>query len=680
MKQKLLHIIITSLVILMTHAGFAISYTVPDESFRQYLHEYYPEIFIDDVNIETDSAELITDTIDCSGLQINDLNGIQYFINIKGIIAHNNEMTHMPVIDAHPHITIIDLSHNNLEFLPTILNTPELVKLDFSHNMISEFHGMEIENLQTLDLSYNNLEYFSNALNLPSLEKLELRSNGLEELTNVWQITSLNHLDIGVNHVTSLNGIGALSNLQTLIADSNDIEQLEQLPYETLRQLNLSYNELTGLPSFPTSSVLEKINLSYNNLSTLNNLSEASTLTHLNIKHNNITSLEEEELPTSLKVLLAQYNAIRAIDFPEELSQLDTLDVSHNEISRMSPLKGLEQTRYINLSHNDLTKAPEIETSEESSLHIDMSFNKLEDISEIHLHEGITSFILKNNNLQISDILPLVQFDALKVSSNTAIEDHPYAPQDSAGIVTQKNVRIGEVVTLRPEEAEGSNQYKWYKDGEHLETTGETDFNISITDSGKAGSYTYHMTNEAIPGLDIIYKGYNLSVTGCHTLQIPPFEVKNRSCNESGSLEIFPEEHENNALTINDIVLVAEWSKDTIHGQGYLYKGLIERDYNLIIYYNDVCEEHFENIVFIPDDSDDCKDLIFTPNGDGQHDEYFIKQSGNAKIYNRNGQLVNEMQTPAAWDGTDFSGRVVDDGYYVIIIDERTKIKITVLK
>lgn len=677
MKKTLLHIVLCTLVFFMAHSGFAISYTIPDEHFRDFLMQHYPEIFIDDVNIETDSVVDITDTINCSGLQINDLNGIQYFTNIRGIIAHHNGMTHMPVIDNHANITTIDLSHNNLQHIPTILNTPELIELDLSYNLISEFHGMELENLQTLNLSHNDLELFANGINLPSIESLNLRYNELVDVSNVWGITNLSHLDIGANHVTSLNGIATLTKLQILIADSNEIAQLDELPYDELSHLDLSYNTLTGLPSFPASTVLEKIYLSHNQLSTLNKLSEASALTHLDIKHNNLTSLEREELPSSLKTLLAQYNVIRFVDFPEELPQLDTLNLSHNEIYEISPIKGLQQVHYIDLSHNDMTKAPEITFAETSALHIDMSSNKLEDISDVNLHEGITSFILKSNSLQISDMLPLVQFDALKVSSDTPIDEHPYVPQDSAGVVTLKSVRIGEVITLLPEETEGSSQYKWYQDGGHLETSEKLD--VPVTDSSKAGLYTYHVTNEAIPGLEVIYKGYSLTVSDCFPIQSPPFEVSERHCNENGSVEVFPEEQKNEAVILNDILLVSKWSKDTIQGQNNVYKDLNEADYDLVVHYNNVCKEYFKNIVYVPDNND-CKDLIFTPNGDGQHDEYFIKESGNAKIYNKNGQFIKELQTPAAWDGTDASGKIVDDGYYVIIIDERKQIKITILK
>ena len=71
---------------------------------------------------------------------------------------------------------------------------------------------------------------------------------------------------------------------------------------------------------------------------------------------------------------------------------------------------------------------------------------------------------------------------------------------------------------------------------------------------------------------------------------------------------------------------------------------------------------------------------VFTPNGDDIDDSYFIPYEGTIKIFDINGSLIRQMNTPAYWDGTDDAGNALPMGTYVIITDKQKIVNITIIK
>ncbi len=71
--------------------------------------------------------------------------------------------------------------------------------------------------------------------------------------------------------------------------------------------------------------------------------------------------------------------------------------------------------------------------------------------------------------------------------------------------------------------------------------------------------------------------------------------------------------------------------------------------------------------------------LSLTPNGDGLNDVYVITNPSSIKIFDSSGNLVNQMQGPCIWDGTNQNGIVVNTGYYIIQIGDDNYTGITVI-
>ena len=75
----------------------------------------------------------------------------------------------------------------------------------------------------------------------------------------------------------------------------------------------------------------------------------------------------------------------------------------------------------------------------------------------------------------------------------------------------------------------------------------------------------------------------------------------------------------------------------------------------------------------------DCKDKVLSPDNDGIGDAYFIEQSGQASIYDRNGTLIKALPTPAFWDGTDSNSQPLPTGVYLIVVNNQ-QIQVTIVR
>jgi hypothetical protein len=79
---------------------------------------------------------------------------------------------------------------------------------------------------------------------------------------------------------------------------------------------------------------------------------------------------------------------------------------------------------------------------------------------------------------------------------------------------------------------------------------------------------------------------------------------------------------------------------------------------------------------------DPCSTIsdVFSPDGDGQYDSYYITESGVAKIYNSAGKLVQSLQVPNHWDGKTSNGENAPTDYYSIIINGKKVKHVTLMR
>jgi hypothetical protein len=74
------------------------------------------------------------------------------------------------------------------------------------------------------------------------------------------------------------------------------------------------------------------------------------------------------------------------------------------------------------------------------------------------------------------------------------------------------------------------------------------------------------------------------------------------------------------------------------------------------------------------------KSDVFSPNGDGIYDSYYIEESGKAKIYDLGGNLVRELDAPAYWDGLKANGALADAGFYAVVVNSGKVFRLSLIR
>ncbi|MBN2215497.1 MAG: hypothetical protein JW723_14785 [Bacteroidales bacterium] len=232
-------------------------------------------------------------------------------------------------------------------------------------------------------------------------------------------------------------------------------------------------------------------------------------------------------------------------------------------------------------------------------------------------------------------------------------------PKPVFSVERERRICEGTTIDLSPTAASDNNVYAW--------SDGTTDENISVS---APGTYTVTAVNE------FGCKSSDTVVVGLKTIEIEKFDFDpvEAGCYEEGNIIIRQLEIRDGAMPYT-----------------YLYKNLVskqvlqnpeslrEGDYMLTIMDADGCKVSEPGIISIRKDC--LSDFpVFTPNTDGRDDDYYIPYEGEAVVYDRNGTLRHRFMTPAYWDGKDGDGNPLPMGTYLIVVDKKEMINITIIK
>lgn len=271
---------------------------IPDSVFANVLASLYPNAIMQNGNDyflnSEDSAVVNEENLSISFVDVYDITGIEYFVNLKHFYCSNTSISALPSLPS------------TLEYLA--LQSSFLTSVSLELPNLKEFYcgGNFIINIE---LNMPNLEFFFCDNN--DLSTLPILPSGLKQLSCSHNIidslpqlpASLNSLNCSYNHITLLpnlpdglfhlacdhNFLNALSNLNLnldfLDCSNNFLSDLPELPF-LLKTLRCDSNQLTGLSTLPN---LFELSCKDNFLQCLPKLPE--TLSDLNLNNNNLTCL-----------------------------------------------------------------------------------------------------------------------------------------------------------------------------------------------------------------------------------------------------------------------------------------------------------------------------------------------------------------------------------------------------
>lgn len=344
---------------------------IPDAAFKNALLSNNAINTNSNSEIECSEAQAYTGFLMLAANNINDLTGIESFINLTGLNCSANSLSSID-LSGNSALTDLRCVNNQLTSLE-ISYCPSLTKLYAWNNQITDISFLDNPNLDTVDISYNQITTLdlsdNGALrslncNFNNIDTLDLSSNTLlgelycsnnnlahiniqngnnNNLTNfiannnangmcvkvddvgTMQTNWPNGIDIGANYsetcgpcivyIPDANFKSALvSNLTINTNGNGEIECSEAAAYNSFINVsNLNISDLMGIEAFTGITIL---NCSVNQLSNLD-LSANTALINLNCTGNNIINLNIS-------------NCLNLVQLYCSVNQITTLNLSNH--------------------------------------------------------------------------------------------------------------------------------------------------------------------------------------------------------------------------------------------------------------------------------------------------------------------------------------------------------------
>jgi Leucine-rich repeat (LRR) protein len=528
-----------------------------------------------------------------------------------------------------------------------------IVDIGCGYREVESVSGIEnFINANFLNFAGNKIHTLPDISALKDLILLDLRENELTSLPDLSQNTKLAQLICYANKFSVFPDLPVLTNLTFIEFSNNQLTTIPDLSHlANLDQLNIGFNPLTSIGLLPIN--LRELDFSYCNFNVFPDLSQNINLQHLYfIRNLQLITWPDISANTNLTHIDCRFNNFKSIPSLAAHSKLTRFDCANNSLEELPDLSMLPDLESLDCSNNNLTDLP--------------------DLSQTKLGKNLGVFLtISNNHLSFEDLIPVVS------KSFTQLW---YKPQ----ILQLQNTNIAKqtgesfICSVGFDGGVSTNTYTWYHDDVEIATTNTNSLTIDNLKSSNAGVYTCKITNAEIPDITLEWKQITLTVT-CPTVTLSEKDFNviliNASCVEGGKIIITG--NGNRSLEGLTFELIQVNTSTSVTSASPVIHNLSDGTYQLNVI-ADGCSQQWPLKLLINKPS--CNDPVFSPNNDGVADDYYIPFHGIAKIYDRNGALINELSIPSAWDGTDHSGVPVPMGTYVITCGGQKEIFITIIR
>ncbi|MEQ8471730.1 MAG: T9SS type A sorting domain-containing protein [Marinoscillum sp.] len=371
---------------------------IPDANFKAALLADQNININGDSEIQVAEAEA-TNSIEVAYEQIQDLTGIEAFINLESLLIGNNELTSLD-LRANTKLAYVQAEGNMLDDV-TFADFPDLDYLRLSNNGLLQVTLTNLPNIRSLYLQDNNLVEVD-VSGMSSLRNLYVHNNELEVLNTK-----------GV--IPSLTNFSAVNNAAGLCIQLDDPRQGEYRWSDDIDE-DANFALDCSVPDGPvvnfTDSTLKAILVDtwYVNLNSDNEIQvyEAEKFTGQLIATNaDITSTRGIEAFINVTTIKVQYNQLNTIDVSSN-TKLKKLHVQGNNLITLDLAANVELD-LIRAQDNQLTS-------------LDLSTHSRLEYLEVQNNELVSLNIHNGNNDEI------YQFDATNNPYLTCVEvDDPSA-------------------------------------------------------------------------------------------------------------------------------------------------------------------------------------------------------------------------------------------------------------
>lgn len=416
---------------------------IPDVNFKEALLANSDINTVDDGGISFEEASAFTERIDVSDLGIQDLTGIEAFVNLTELYARDNDLknvdvTHNVLLESlnlrNTGLTEIDISNNTqLTYIEFEVN--HLTELDLSNNVLIEDVQLQGNPLTSLDLS-NNPEIWRLRIHGTDISSIDL-----SEVTDLKEIligrTPMTTIDLSQNiKLTTFNTLPTCS-LTTLDFSKNENLSTLYLQGSQVTELSLVFNKKLSKVDITGNTILQTVDLQNGTNSlittfngTNNDALDCVYVDDTTFSRENWTDIADNAsfchrcvvsiLDSAFETALISNDAIDT-DFNDQISCDEasafegTLDVSSLGISDLSGIEAFVNLTSLNVSQNNLISLDLMSNTKLTSLNA--RNNQIEELSISRLSD-LDYLNLSNNSLDSIDLSTLTKLRVLFISNN----------------------------------------------------------------------------------------------------------------------------------------------------------------------------------------------------------------------------------------------------------------------
>lgn len=310
--------------------------SIPDANFKAELLAHGDSVTGENIDkidtngdgeIQLSEAESYNGTLLCYESDINDLTGIEAFINLTVLIIEDTPLTSID-LSNNTALVRLDVSNNSLTSLD-ISNNIALERLECGNNQLTALDVSPNTALTYLSCNSNSINVLDVSQNI-ALEQLNCSYNQLSNL-DVSQNTALTSLNCRINKLTQLD-VSQNTSLQYLYAHNNQLTLLDVSKNTALKDVRCSNNQLTAL-DISQNTALEKLICDENQLTALD-VSMNLVLKELFCNDNQLTNINVSQ-NTALEFLSCNFNQLSDLDVSQN-TVLEYLACTDNQLSNLN--------------------------------------------------------------------------------------------------------------------------------------------------------------------------------------------------------------------------------------------------------------------------------------------------------------------------------------------------------